>query len=258
MMKHDGITAIRKELTAAIELTKCQQCGCLREALDNLARTLPTLGTAETDALAAEVAVWLARTLPAKYSCLGCEYCYGAVAQNAFAAAFPNVAQAPLACDFQVRAEWPLVVGEYSVLDRNGHVAVSTLGSTELAEELAGKKPQGLAIVGKTETENIGIDKIVKNVITNHTLRYLVVVGKDPAGHQSGQTLLALAQNGVDEKGRIIGSPGKRPVLRNVSTAEVNTFREQVQVIDLIGCEDSAEIVAKIEALSPKEAAPCG
>ncbi len=258
MTEIDGLATIRKELTTAIELTKCQQCGCLREALDILAATLPTLGTTETHTLAAEVSAWSGRMLPQKYSCLGCDYCYGAVVQNAFATAFPNVTQAPLACDFQVRAEWPLVVGEYTVLDRNGHVAVSTLGSMELAGELAGEKPRGVAIVGKTETENIGIDKIVKNVITNHALQYLVVAGKDPAGHQSGKTLLALAQNGVDGKGRIIGSPGKRPVLRNVSIAEVDAFRQQVQVIDLIGCEDSAEIIAKIESLSPKEAVPCG
>ncbi len=258
MTTNDSITAIRKELTTAFELTKCQQCGCLRDALDSLDATLPTLGTPETDMLASTVAAWSGRMLPIKYSCLGCDYCYGAVVQNAFATAFPNVAQAPLACDFHVRAEWPLVVGEYTVLDRSGHVAVSTLGSAELTEELAVKKPRGLAIVGKTETENIGIDKIVKNMITNHSLQYLVVAGKDPAGHQSGQTLLALAHNGVDEKGRIIGSPGKRPVLRNVSAGEVKAFREQVQVIDLIGHEDAAEIVARIESLSPKEAAPCG
>lgn len=258
MTENDGMTSIRKELTAAIELTKCRQCGCLREALDGLATALPTLASAETAALAADVAAWRGQLLPGKYACLGCDYCYGAVAQNAFAAAFPDVAPAPLACDFQTRAEWPLVVGEYTVLDRNGHVAVSTLGSTELAEDLAGKKPQGLAIVGKTETENIGIDKIVKNVISQHALQYLVLAGKDPVGHQSGRTLVALAQNGVDEKGRVIGSPGKRPVLRNVTAAEVNAFRQQVQVIDLIGCEDSAEIIAKLQALSPKEAAPCG
>ncbi len=258
MTEKDSLATIRQEMTTAIALTKCQQCGCLHEALDGLATALPTLGTPETDVLTAEVAAWSGRTLPIKYSCLGCDYCYGAVAQNAFAAAFPNVAQAPLACDFQIRAEWPLVVGDYTVLDRNGHVAVSTLGSAELGEELAEKKPRGLAMVGKTETENIGIDKIVKNVIANHALQYLVVAGKDPAGHQSGKTLLALAQNGVDEKGQIIGSPGKRPVLRNVSIAEVNAFREQVQVIDLIGCEDSAAIIDRIESLSPKEPAPCG
>ncbi len=258
MTNNDSLSTTRKELVTAIELPKCQQCGCLREALDSLTAALPSIGTGEAQALAAEVTAWSERLRPTKYACLGCDYCYAAAAQNAFAAALPNAAHEPLACDFQVRAEWPLVVGEYFVLEKSGHVAVSTLGSVELVGDLAGRKPRGLAIVGKTETENIGIDKIVKNVVANHALQYLVVCGKDPAGHQSGQTLIALATNGVDENGRVIGSPGKRPVLRNVSKAEIEAFRAQVQVIDLIGCEDAAGIVAKIESLSPKEAAPCG
>ncbi|MDE3089312.1 MAG: hypothetical protein KGJ80_07990, partial [Chloroflexota bacterium] len=82
--------------------------------------------------------------------------------------------------------------------------------------------------------------------------------GNDPAGHQSGRTLLALAANGVDANGRVIGSLGKRPVLRNVSANEIAAFRKQVQVIDLIGCEDAVEIIGKVESLSPKEVVPCG
>jgi tetrahydromethanopterin S-methyltransferase subunit A len=49
-------------------------------------------------------------------------------------------------------------VGEYFVLDKDRTVAVSTLASITLAEALAQRKPHGLAIVGKTETENIGLD----------------------------------------------------------------------------------------------------
>ncbi|WP_286678347.1 hypothetical protein [Candidatus Aquicultor secundus] len=37
-----------------------------------------------------------------------------------------------------------------------GKCDVSTLASIELAEALADEKPEGLSIVGKTETENIG------------------------------------------------------------------------------------------------------
>jgi tetrahydromethanopterin S-methyltransferase subunit A len=210
--------------------------------------------------LAQDLAAWSQRMRPIQYACLGCEHCYPAVAQNAFAQAFPAVTPiADLSCDFRVQPEgWPRVVGEYFVLDASASVAVSTLASVQLAQALAQQKPQGLALAGKTETENIGIDKIIKNVVTSATLRHLIVAGIDPTGHQPGNTLLALAANGVDENGRVIGSRGKRPVLRNVTPVEIQAFRDQVQIIDMIGCEDVDEIGARIEALSRESVPACG
>lgn len=120
-------------------------------------------------------------------------------------------------------------------------------------------KPKGLCIVGKTETENIGIDKVIKNIITNPAIRFFILTGKDPEGHLSGKTLLALWQNGVDEKMRVVSAPGTHPVLKNVTLEEVEGFREQIKVIDLIGCEDSASIAKRISRLSrtPKKTCTC-
>ena len=60
---------------------------------------------------------------------------------------------------------------------------------------------------------------------------------------------MALADNGTDDKGRVIGSQGKRPILRNVSAEEISAFRQQVQVIDMIGCQSADEIFARVEEL---------
>jgi tetrahydromethanopterin S-methyltransferase subunit A len=160
-----------------------------------------------------------------------------------------------LACDFEVREDvWPALPGDYHQFCEGEAcpVAVSTLANVELAEQLAITRPPELCIVGKTETENIGIDKVVKNTITNPTIRYLVLAGSDPRGHYPGQTLLALWENGVDEKMRVMGSTGKRPILRNVSRAEAERFRQQVEVVDLIGCDDVDTIVAKLEELAQR------
>jgi len=257
----ESLQTVRAELEAGIALPKCQQCGCMESTLKSLATFLPTIGTDNVSALVESVSASLKKMRPIQYACLGCEYCYPAVAQNAFGLAFPSFGQtaADLSCEFRVRDEgWPPVVGEYFVLDKASAVVVSTLASVQLAEELAHRKPNGLAIVGKTETENIGIDKVIKNVVTSPTIGYLIVAGMDPKGHLTGKTLLALAKNGVDEQGRVIGSTGKRPILRNVSTPEIQAFREQVQVVDMIGCENSDEISAKIEELSQQVMAPCG
>ena len=120
-------------------------------------------------------------------------------------------------------AAWPPAAGEYFVLpeNRSCHVAVSTLASIPLAEELARLAPKGLCIVGKTETENIGIDKVIKNTITNPSIHCLIVAGRDSEGHRSGATLLSLCERGVDERMRVIGSPGRKPVLKNVTRKEV-------------------------------------
>ncbi len=260
MTPADGIKTIRAELESGLRLPKCGKCGCMESALKNMPSALSAVGTPDAAALAHDMASWLEHMLPIQYSCLGCEYCFPAVAQNTFAQAFPSMSQvADLTCDFRVRdAVWPPVVGEYLVLDKSAPVAVSTLASVQLAEELAQSRPNGLAIVGKTETENIGIDKIIKNVVTSSTLRYLIVAGREPQGHQTGNTLLALAANGIDENGRVVGSHGKRPILRNVTVAEIQSFRDQLQVIDMIGCENLDEIGARIEELSRQPVTACG
>jgi tetrahydromethanopterin S-methyltransferase subunit A len=239
------------ELEAGMALAKCQECGCMHGALDGLASVLPSVGTLEAQALADRVAVWSAELRPVAYACLGCAHCFPAVGQNAFSEAFPSAPAPALGCEFRVdAAAWPPVAGEYVVVDPSAPVAVSTLASLDLVESLAAQKPAGLAIVGKTETENIGLDKIVKNVSANPALRFLLVCGREPAGHATGQTLLALAQNGVDDRQRIVGAAGKRPVLRNVTADEIAAFRRQVAVVDLIGCEDVAEIAARVSALA--------
>ncbi len=259
MAHYEELQKVESELATGMGLIKCQKCGCMVDALKNLNTTLPTLDSADAIALIPTVRKYLEQMRPVQYACLGCAYCYPAAAQNAFSNAFPEQSLAPaLACDFRVGNDWPIVVGEYRVLDPAASVAVSTLASTRLVDELADAKPNRVGIVGKTETENIGIDKIVKNVIANPAIQYLVLAGVESEGHRSGQTLLALAENGVDDKGRIVGAQGKRPVLRNVAAEEIGRFRKQVQVVNLIGCEDVATILARIEELSPKEPEPCG
>ncbi|RJQ21562.1 MAG: DUF4346 domain-containing protein [Nitrospiraceae bacterium] len=178
---------------------------------------------------------------------------------------YPALASSTLStCEIKVSDNtWPCVEGEYTVLDKTAPVAVSTLASVELEEKLAKLKPSGLCIVGKTETENIGIDKIVKNVISNPAISFLILAGEDTAGHQSGRTLLALWENGVDKDMRVIGSKGRRPILKNVTSSEVNAFRKQVMIKDMIGSVDTRAIAKTVKELSlkavpAKAASGCG
>lgn len=255
----DAAESIRSELSRGMTLPKCKKCGCMKKTLEALASSLSSIPSGAS--LRREVEVWLEQMEPTKYACLGCAHCFPAEAMNALERAFPQVQHvAPLSRAFQASGRsWPPVAGEYSAFcdGPSCPVAVSTLGSVALAETLANNRPKELCIVGKTETENIGIDKVIKNTITNPTIRFLILAGKDSTGHQSGRTLHALSENGVDENMKVIGSPSHRPFLRNVTREEVDAFRKQVKVVDMIGCEDSGRIIAKMEELSENLGSTC-
>lgn len=260
MTNKESIQKIKSEIEEGIRLTKCKRCGCMKETLENLLASLSSNESKDFSNLLQSVEAWLKEINPIKYACLGCEHCFPAAATNILITDFPSVNYSSPICEFEIKKDkWPPVAGEYFVFCEGPTcpVAVSTLGSIELAETLANKKPEGLCIIGKTETENIGIDKIIKNTITNSTIRFLVIAGKDPQGHYSGKSLLSLYDKGVDGNMRIIGSPGRHPVLKNVSLSEIKTFRKQVQVIDMIGCEDTKKIIARINELSRKTISTC-
>lgn len=261
------IEKIENELREGMALAKCRKCGCMKETLEALADSVGRAAVAAQNEFTARLSGWQSELEPIKYACLGCDYCFPAVAMNLFNAAYPDVAtEHRLSCAFEVKQSiadgWPVVPGEYKVLCRDGQcpVAISTLGTPELTDKLALVKPDGLCIVGKTETENIGIDKVIKNTITNPAIRFLMLVGQDPKGHLPGQTFLSLAANGVDETMRVIGSEGKRPILRNVTRADIESFRKQVQVINMIGCDDVQAITSTIHDLTtvvPKTSSGC-
>ena len=100
----------------------------------------------------------------------------------------------------------------------------------------------GAALAGTLQTENIGIEKIVCNVVANPNLRYLIVCGPESPGHLVGDALLALARSGIDQRKRIIGAKALTPWLFNVPAEYVQRFREQITMIDLVN-EGSPEVI---------------
>lgn len=210
--KDKALASAIPELSRGMKLAKCRKCGCMQRAIEDfLESVIPQTGD---DALKRQFKGWLNQMEPVAYSCLGCKHCYPAVALNALEGLGLDAASCAV---FEFAdTTWPPVSGEYFVLGKgpNNPVAVSTLASVELAQELARIKPDGLCLAGKTETENIGLDKVIKNIITNPNIRALVLAGNDPEGHLGGATLFNLWEKGVDEKMRVKGSPGRRPVLK--------------------------------------------
>ena len=130
--------------------------------------------------------------------------------------------------------------GEFTVCKNDGCVAVVLL-------QIDYTPPSDVAIYGPLKTENIGIEKIVANVISNPHIRYLVVCGDDIRGHRSGSSLIALYKYGIDRQHKIIDAPGAIPYIENLKPEAIERFRAQLKVIDLIEVRDNEKIDAAVK-----------
>src|SRR5256884_1654336 len=149
---------------------------------------------------------------------------------------------------------WPVVAGTYKVGDPKAPVAICALTSERLMSPLAGLP--GVAIAGMVYTANLGIARIILNITTNPSIRFLLICGKDSALFKPGRSLAALAENGVDDSKRIIGAAGYDPVLPTIAPDQVDQFRKQVEVLDWTGEEDLQAIEQRVKSLSARNPGP--
>lgn len=130
--------------------------------------------------------------------------------------------------------------GDFTPCKSNSCVAVVILNFDYIP-------PKKVAIYGPLKTENIGIEKIVANIISNPNIRYLIICGDDIRGHCPGSTLIALKKNGIDEKNRIVDAQGAIPFIENLKKEAIERFRSQIMIIDLIGLKDKKVIEKEID-----------
>ena len=256
-LRSNALAVVAEQLAEGIAAKKCHSCGCFQAAVAAFEKT--DAGRHDlVDVLARSRAVFV----DTKYDCLGCEVCFPAVAENAFADACPGEAIAPL-CPTDAPDErhgWPPLPGAYKVVRYGAPVAVCTLNSDGVMDQLANFATPGLAVVGTLHTENLGIERIVRNVLANPHIRFLVVCGEDTRqaiGHLPGQSLAALFENGIDDGGRIRGAPGKRPVLKNVTAVQVEAFRRQIELVPLVGEVDVRRIELAVTSCAARNPGKC-
>ena len=103
----------------------------------------------------------------------------------------------------------------------------------EIEELVRAGVEAGAALSGTVQTENIGFEKIICNIIANPNIRYAVLTGPESEGHSTGEAFKALVKNGVDEKKRIIGTGAPHPLLYNIPMEYIDRFRDQITCIDL-------------------------
>jgi tetrahydromethanopterin S-methyltransferase subunit A len=144
---------------------------------------------------------------------------------------------------------WPIVQGDFHSGDANSPVAVMTCGS-HLDEK--GICDKGAAICGSCKTENLGLEKVVANIISNPNIRFILLCGTEVKGHLAGQTMAALHKNGVKD-GRVVGAEGAIPFIENLADDAIKRFQEQCELVNIMEAEDINVIGAKINELKGRD-----
>ena len=144
---------------------------------------------------------------------------------------------------------WPIVQGDFHTGDAQGCVGVVTMGS-HLDEQ--GICDAGAAIAGSCKTENLGLEKVIANVISNPNIRFILCCGTEVKGHLSGQSFIALHAGGVSG-GKIVGAEGAIPFIENLSDEAIKRFQEQTEIVNIMESEDMGTIKAKINELKARD-----
>ena len=85
----------------------------------------------------------------------------------------------------------------------------------------------GAAICGSCKTENLGLEKVIANIISNPNIRFLLLCGTEVKGHLAGQTFAALHKGGVKD-GRVVGAEGAIPFIENLNDALSSASRSSL------------------------------
>lgn len=257
-MDRDKIARLLTELAKVGDIEKCRTCHCYVDVLRQVQEDIMSRDLADLPEAGALDAMIGRAYAEQSHGCLGCDPCLPVEPFNAFNELLQK-GTAQGSCCTPTSAEtqpvpdlspfWPPLPGDYTVLDKDAPGAVCTLADEDLFEVLRKAPLPGVALVGMLTTENLGIERLVRNVLANPRISWLLLCGTDSRGHRAGECLAALAENGVDSEMRIVGGPGKRARLVNLSFGEVEAFRRGIRVVPRIGRKDVGEISRMAEDL---------
>jgi tetrahydromethanopterin S-methyltransferase subunit A len=260
-----SLKEIFEDLKHISEIKKCSFCGCNKDTLKEFAELAASNNEKELAVKAHKIETKIANQK--KYECIGCNPCYPAdlsnllfeMGENDATEKVGSCASQSCSCETPtLKNKWPIERGNYFVGNENASIAINTLSNTKLPKELIKTLKDKIAIIGYCETENIGVEKIVKNIISNINIRTLIICGNESGqnmmgGHFSGQALLSLHTNGINEKNRIVGAKGKRPVVKNLNKDQVERFQSQIEIVELIGNNSIDDIKQNVANALTKE-----
>lgn len=151
--------------------------------------------------------------------------------------------EAPEMLKVQPPSDYPPEEGRYLRGNDLSPVAVVAILDTydfkipsELTNMIQAAIESGAALAGTLQTENIGIEKMIANIVANPNIRYLVVCWRESQGHLTADALVNLIENGVkdDRRRTIIGARAPTPYLPNISVESIERFRKQITLVNLL------------------------
>jgi thymidylate synthase len=148
--------------------------------------------------------------------------------------------------------DWPVLYKQVlHVKDPKNHVGVAVMWTERqvVADIL---KDEKYCAIGNLYS-SAGISALIRNVFGNPTIRKIVLWGADLS--RSGQALMALMENGVDENFFIIGDEKKGQIEKEIGKENIDLFRKSIEVINLRG-KPVSELQKTINSLSKLKSEP--
>ena len=138
---------------------------------------------------------------------------------------------------------WPIIPGKYEVGNNSASVAIATLNNDFSFDA------KYVAISGRIMTENLGVTRIICNVLSNPNIRYLVLCGKEVHGHFPGDALVSFYNKGYElSKLGVItikdtkAADPRLPIKPECIEEVHKRLKRQITLVDLIG-ESNMEII---------------
>lgn len=147
----------------------------------------------------------------------------------------------PVMKKIKLTYDWPIEKGKYLVSNPLSPVGVVVILTTpydkipkETEELVRVGVEKGAGISGTLQTANIGIEKIIVNLVSNPNIRYLILTGRE-SGHFPADAVKALFRDGTDERGYILKTKALTAILKNIPKEAIERLRQQIQLVDLSG-----------------------
>ena len=180
-------------------------------------------------------------TIPDVTDCFSCRTCEIRCPEHAIKVKVPYLLKV------EPPPEYPPEEGRYLRGNDLSPVAVIAILDTfdfkippEITKLIQTAIESGAALAGTLQTENIGIEKVITNIVANPNIRYLVICWRESQGHLTADALINLVLNGVkkDKRRTIIGAKAPTPYLPNISLDSIERFRNQVTIVNLLSDDD--------------------
>lgn len=148
--------------------------------------------------------------------------------------------------------DWPILYKQVlQVKDAANPVGVAIMW-TERQVVVDILKDQAYCAIGNLYS-SAGISAMIRNVYANPHIRKIVLWGADLS--RSGQALMALMENGVDEHNFIIGDEKGGQIEKEITKDDIDLFRKSVEVINLRG-KSVTELQQTVAKLSEVKSIP--